>query len=111
MRIPRKFPKNVIIVPVVEVEVGPDLNGSVFVLLPRLVIATFYFPEAAAFNDYPFRHDELQRRIEGAGRQFLVVEESLQALQISRLGLTFANDDVARRGHRMDQRAGCGTPE
>lgn len=66
----------------------------------RSHIATFHFPEAAVFNDDPVQHEELQRRLEGAGRQLLAIEESLQPLQISPLGLSFANDNVARGGHR-----------
>ena len=76
-----------------------------------VVVATSHFPEATVFNNDPFRHDELQRRLEGVGWQLLIIEESLQALQIGPFGLSFANDDVACGGHLVNQRAGCGTPE
>lgn len=67
----------VLVIPMIEVEVSPDLDGTFFVLLSRPVVKIFDLPETAGFRDHAFRNDELQSRFECVGRQFLIVEKAL----------------------------------
>ena len=97
---------------IVETDTCADnLDGRIFVLLPCPVIAAFQSAEGAVFNNHPFRDDEVQRRLEGTVRQGLLIEKTLQTLQIGPFLLSFADDDVAGTRHDLGQSAGWGMPE
>ena len=90
-----------IIIAMIEIEVGPDLNGSGrSVVCAGPVVSVLDFSKRTSFGDSAHGADEDERSCECFGRQRLGIQKTLQVLQISPLGLPFTDDDVARGGHQ-----------
>jgi hypothetical protein len=99
-----------VIVAVVEIEVGPDANGrGFFVLLADGPVALREGGKFPGLGDGVLRGKNPEGRLKAAAGQGLLIEKRLQSLEVSPFGLSFANDQMACAGHG-DQIAGCGMP-
>jgi hypothetical protein len=98
-----------VVVAVVEIEVGPDANGDFFVLFADGLIALLEGGKFPGLGDGVLRSEYPEGRLEAAAGQGLLIEKRLQTLEVGPLGLSFANDQMACAGHG-DQIAGCGMP-
>lgn len=88
-----------LIVAMVEIKVRPNLDGGGFVFLALgLVILNQRFV-FSAFGDGAFGRDENERRLEATCFQRQIIQKALQTPEVSPLGLTFTNDDVATGWH------------
>jgi hypothetical protein len=89
-----------VIVAVVEVEVGPDTNGrGFFVLLADGLIALLEGGKFPGLGDGVLRSENPEVRLEAAAGQGLLPEKCLQTLEVGPLGLSFANDQMACAGY------------
>ena len=100
-----------LVVPMIEIVVGPDLDSDISIGFQSRTILFFQSAELAAPGNGLWWSDEPQRRLECVTQQWLLIEEALQALQVSPLGLSFTDDDVAGAAHDSGQSAGWGMAE